>query len=215
MYLTRNKQSLMPFTVKMCVFILISLFSINLTAQTNHKSVKEVKGLETGTLVKDFSLKDSKGETYRLSEELKKGPVVLIFYRGQWCPVCNKHLSQLEESLALIEERGARIFAISPEKPEYLEETRSKTNASFTLLHDENYEVSKQFDLAFKPSKATTFMYNTMLGAKLKEAHSDDSQALPVPATYIIHEDSRIIWRHFNPDYTERASVKNILNHLP
>ena len=70
------------------------------------------------------------------------------------------------------------------------------------------------FDIAFLPAKGLRFMYNTLLRANLKDAQSDDSQTLPVPATFIIDTDSRIIWRHFDRDYKKRASIEEILNQL-
>ena len=81
-------------------FLLFSFHSI-VKAQ-EYKSVSEVKGLPVGAEVSMFTAKDQFGNNYKLSEALEKGPVVLLFYRGQWCPVCNKHLSQLQDSLQLI-----------------------------------------------------------------------------------------------------------------
>ena len=72
----------------------------------------------------------------------------------------------------------------------------------------------KQFDVAFIPSKGLRFMYNTMLRANLKNAQSDDSQTLPVPATFIIDTDGKVIWRHFNRDYKKRSKIKELLNQL-
>ncbi|HDR51483.1 MAG TPA: peroxiredoxin family protein, partial [Mariniphaga anaerophila] len=113
----------------------------NLTAQNNRKAT-EAKGLEVGQQAPVFSAKDANSETFQLSEKLKTGPVVLIFYRGQWCPVCNKHLSSIQENLEKIMDAGATVVAVSPEKPEYLDKTAQKTGARFTLLHDENYKIA-------------------------------------------------------------------------
>ncbi|PJB59866.1 MAG: alkyl hydroperoxide reductase, partial [Bacteroidetes bacterium CG_4_9_14_3_um_filter_41_19] len=132
------------------------------------------------------------------SEALKKGPVVVIFYRGQWCPVCNKHLSHLQDSLQLIYEKGATVIAVSPEQSEFLKRTAEKTHASFSLLYDEGYKISDLFDVTFKPDTMTTIMYNTLLSANLKKANTDDSQRLPIPATFIIGTDGKIVWRHFD-----------------
>src|SRR5690606_20240761 len=128
-----------------------------------------------------------------LSEALENGPVVLIFYRGQWCPVCNKHLSAFQDSIDLLNAAGVQVIAISPEKPELLSETREKTAASYTLLYDEDYKISTLFDVRFTPKKTDRIMYNTFLGADLKNAHSDDSEQLPIPATYLIGKDGTIL----------------------
>ncbi|PKP51506.1 MAG: alkyl hydroperoxide reductase [Bacteroidetes bacterium HGW-Bacteroidetes-1] len=184
-------------------------------AQANYKTVKAAKGLQIGDSVKDFSAIDLHDSTFTLSEALKKGPVVVIFYRGQWCPVCNKHLSHLQDSLQMIYEKGATVIAVSPEQSEFLKRTAEKTHASFSLLYDEDYRISDLFDVTFKPDTMTTIMYNTLLGANLKKANTDDSQRLPIPATFIIGTDGKIIWRHFDPDYKKRSTAKQIIENLP
>lgn len=183
-------------------------------SQNGYKTVKEAKGLAVGERVADFSAVNQKGEPFILSEALKLGPVVVIFYRGQWCPVCNRHLGQVQDSLQEIFEHGATIIAISPEKSEYLAKTVEKTHVSFTLLYDEGYAIANRFDVTYSPDNSTKVMYNVMLGANLKNAHSDDSQRLPIPATFIINSDREIIWRQFDPDYKKRSSVKDITTAL-
>lgn len=196
-------------------FFLIAYFTI-LTAisQNQYRKANEAKGLEIGAQVEDFSAIDLFENTYVLSDQLKNGPVVIIFYRGQWCPICNRHLSNLQDSLQLIYDKGASVVAISPEKPEFLKRTAEKTKAQFSLLYDEGYKISDAFDLTFKPGILIITMYNTMLGANLKNAHSDDSQRLPIPATYIIGQDGKVIWRHFDPDYKNRSDIKDIVDVL-
>jgi peroxiredoxin len=188
-----------------------ALISINAMAQEEHKTLKEAHGLQVGALVNNFHAIDLQDSTFVLSEALKNGPVIIIFYRGYWCPVCNKHLSNLQDSLQLIYDKGASVVAVSPEKSEFLKHTAEKTHASFSLLYDEDYKISNAFDVTFKPDSATRLLYNTMLGADLKNAHSDESQRLPIPATFIIGQDSKVVWRHFDPDYKKRASVNDIV----
>jgi peroxiredoxin len=197
-------------------FIIMAIFSFslmgNLRGQENNiKSVKEATGLEVGATVPSFEAIDQNGKTQKLDDFLKEGPVVLVFYRGQWCPICNRHLSALNDSLEAIYEKGAKVIAISPERPENIRQTIEKTNAGFTLLYDEGYRISESFDVAFLPDFATRTAYNTALGANLKDAHSDDSQRLPIPATFIINQDKKVVWRHFDPNYRNRASVNDIL----
>ncbi|WP_068473927.1 peroxiredoxin-like family protein [Saccharicrinis aurantiacus] len=190
------------------------LLSINIYSQEKIKA-EGAKGIDIGSHINNFKATTDKGELFSLNDALKDGPVVFIFYRGFWCPVCNKHLAEMQDSLNLITDRGAQLIAISPEKPEYLNIMKDKTGAKFTLLYDENYEISDTFGVTFTPSKTTRTIYNIALGAKLKETHSDESERLPIPATYIINTDGTIIWRHIDPDYKNRANVKDILNNLP
>jgi peroxiredoxin len=118
----------------------------------------------------------------------------------------------LQDSLQLIYDKGASVIAISPEKPEYLQKMEDKTGAKFTLLYDEGYKISDAYGVTFRPDSGTILLYNTVLGAKLKETHSDDTQRLPIPATYIINKEGFIIWRQFDPDYKNRSSVSDIIN---
>ena len=176
-----------------------------------NRSVKEAHGLQVGTSAPLFKALDADSNTFNLETSLQQKPVVLIFYRGFWCPVCNKHLGSIQDSLSMIEASGAKVIAISPEKPDYLNKMAEKTGAEFTLLYDEGYKIANAYDVTFKPTSTQLFTYNVVLGAKLKKTHSDESQQLPIPATFIISRDGIIRWRQFNPDYKKRASVKDIL----
>lgn len=179
-----------------------------------YKKVEDAKGLMVGDKVKNFIAINQNDSLYSLEENLRKGPVVVLFYRGHWCPVCNKHLSQLQDSLSLIYDKGATVVAISPEKSEFLKMTAKKTDASFTLLYDEEYKISDAFDVTFKPDEESVKLYNERLHANLKEAHSDESERLPIPATFIIDKNGVIVWKHVNPDYKERASTEQIVKVL-
>lgn len=200
--------------MKTIVTIIISILFLNTINAQNFKSLDEAKGLEIGTKAPMFQAIDQDGNVYILKEALKKGPVVVVFFRGFWCPYCNKHLQTLQDSLSLIEQKGATVIAISPEKPEYLQESEERTGAKFTLLFDEDYKIAKSYDVNYKPKSSQTMMYNVFVGAKLKKTHSDNSQQLPIPATFVIETDGTIIWRHFDPNYKNRSNVSDILKIL-
>jgi len=184
-----------------------------MNSQTD-RSVNDAQGLNIGVDAPFFRALDADSNEFSLSETLQEQPVVLIFYRGFWCPVCNKHLGSMQDSLKLIEDMGAKVIAISPENPEYLDKMAQKTGAEFTLLYDEDYKIADAYDVTFKPTSMQLFTYNTLLGGKLKKTHSDESQKLPIPATFIINQKGIIVWRQFNPDYKKRASVDDILKAL-
>ena len=192
----------------------MTILSINTAQSQADRSVEEAQGIMVGTKAPLFTAIDAENNQFVLGEEIKKGPVVIIFYRGFWCPVCNKHLASMQDSLKLIEATGARVIAVSPEKPEYLDKMAEKTKAEFTLLYDEDYKIADAYDVTFAPSGMQIFTYNVALGAKLKKTHSDDSQRLPIPATYIVNEDGLIIWRQFDHNYKKRSSAKEIIKAL-
>ncbi len=196
--------------------MILSVFSLGFSckAQDNLKTVNDAKGLEVGHVVENFTAVDVNNNTFSLEKTLEKGHVVLIFIRGQWCPVCNRHMNTIQDSLKYIQEKGAQVVVISPEKPEYIEKTIEKSKAEFTVLYDDGQKISDYFDVTFNPDAKTKLIYNTMLGAKLKESHTDDSERLPIPATFIIGLDKKIIWRQFDPDYKNRSIVKEIIEAL-
>ncbi len=195
-------------------FLMMLIMGTNVLSQTK-RTAESAEGLQVGSKAPVFTAIDADNSKFVLDDALKSGPVVLIFYRGYWCPFCNKHLGQVQDSLKLITEKGATVIAISPQKPEYLGKMAEKTKAEFTLLYDEGYKIADAYDVTFTPESKQLFVYNVMLNAKLKKTQSDDTQRLPIPATYIINQDGIIIWRQFNPDYKKRSSVIEILKHLP
>ena len=190
-------------------------FIISITMAQNGKEIKDVKGLSVGTNAPFFSAIDSDSNTFVLNEALVNGPVVIIFYRGLWCPVCNKHLSQIQDSLKLITEKGAQVIAISAQKPEYLDKMTDKTGAKYTLLYDTGFKIADAYGVSFKPTATTLFTYNVVLNAKLKKSQTDNSQRLPIPATYIIGQNGKIVWRQFDPNYKNRSSIQDIVNNIP
>lgn len=197
------------------LLLIISAFIMthSLPSQT-YRSAEDAKGLAVGTSAPLFTALTADSTEFSLKEALKQQPVVLIFYRGFWCPVCNKHLSSIQDSLGLIEEAGAKVIAVSPENPQYLGKMAEKTGAGFTLVYDKDYLIADAYDVTFRPSSKDLFVYNTILNGKLKKTHSDDSQQLPIPATYIIDKNGTIVWRQFDPNYKNRSSVAAILEAL-
>ncbi len=171
------------------------------------------KGLNVNVAAPSFSAKDQNGKTVSLNEELKKGQVVLVFYRGQWCPYCNKHLKKLEDSLSLITAKGAILITITPEKPENISKTIEKTKASYSILFDDGLKIMKSYDVAFAVDEKTVEKYKGY-GIDFTKANGENGDNLPVPALYIIGMDGKIAYRYFDTDYSKRASVAEILAHL-
>lgn len=178
------------------------------------KKLSEVFGLPVGKIAPLFSAKDIYEKVFSLKKSLSNGEVVLIFIRGQWCPFCNEHLKEIQKNLFKIYQKGASVVVISPEKSDFIKKTIQKTGAEFSVLYDEDYKISKAFEVLFKPSIMNRTMYNFLLNANLKGSHSDESEQLPVPATFIISKNGVIKWRQFNPNYKNRSKIKDILTNL-
>jgi len=160
-----------------------------------------------------FKALDQFEKPVSLKDRLKNGPVVLVFYRGQWCPHCNRHMSQIQDSLQLILNTGASVIAVTPEKTEKIEKTIKKSGASFSILYDENHRIMDKYHVTFKLSGWKRFIYG-LGGININKASGNKDNALPVPATYIIDSDGTIYSSHFNEDYSERMPVKDMLEVL-
>lgn len=200
--------------LKIVIIIILLIMNTRTLISQEEKTMEDAKGLNIGEMAPMFNALDADSNIFILEDAIKEGPVVLIFYRGFWCPVCNKHLGSIQDSLKMIEETGAKVIAISPEKPEYLDKMALKSGAEFTLLYDEDYKIAEAYDVDFNPSSMQLFTYNVVLRGDLKNTHSDNSQRLPIPATYIVNQKGEIIWRQFDHDYKKRSSVKDILHVL-
>jgi peroxiredoxin len=171
------------------------------------------EGLFLNSKAPDFKAKDQNGNDVRLKDLLKKGKVVLVFYRGEWCPYCNRNLKKLSDSLQLILDKGATLVAVSPETTESIAKTVEKTNASFPILHDEGLKIMKSYEVEFEVPENTLKRYRNS-GIKIDEVNGKNGNYLPIPATYIIDKEANITYRFFNPDYKKRPSVKEILDNL-
>jgi peroxiredoxin len=170
-------------------------------------------GLKKADKAPDFTLMGPDGKKYNLEELLKKGPVVLVFYRGQWCPYCNKTLSNLTDSLSFMESRGASVMAVSPETPTNILKTISKTKSTFPVLSDSGMQVMKAYKVQFEVDESTIKKYKGY-GIDFNEANGSNGTNLPVPATYVIGQNGIIRYVFYNTDYRQRATVKDILAHM-
>jgi len=172
-------------------------------------------GLLPGVKAPDFSGTDTEGNKISLNEELKNGAVVLIFYRGEWCPVCNRYLSNFQDSLSYVQAAGARVLAITPERQSTAQVMQEKTGATFTILPDPTGEIMKNYEVMFNVTDAYEQRIINALEVDLAIFNNQEEANLPVPATFIINQKGIIVYRHFDLDYHIRASVKDILDNIP
>jgi peroxiredoxin len=171
------------------------------------------EGLKVGDKAPAIVGLDQNGKKVSLKSILKKGEAVLIFYRGQWCPYCNKQLSHLNDSLSYITAKGGTIITITPETADNIKKTISKTKASFSILEDKGLAIMKDYKVSFAVDEKTIEKYKGY-GIDFAKANGDNGANLPVPATYIVGKDGKIKYVFFNADYSKRASVKDIINNL-
>ena len=144
-----------------------------------------------------------------LSDLWKEKPLVVVWYRGGWCPFCNGHLKELQKALDAIAEAGGQVVAISPELPESASETAANNDLSFTLLTDQGNELARKYNLVFKLPDFVEPIYRERI--QLEKYNGEDSYELPLAATYVIDAGGKIRYAFLDADYKLRADPEEIL----
>ena len=166
--------------------------------------------LQIGQKVENFSLANHNGENIELADLLKKGPVIISFYRGGWCPYCNLELKALNDYLPQFKTQSAQLIAISPQLPDETLSTAQKNDLEFDVLCDVSNKVAEQFGLLFTLDERIQALY-TQFGIDFEHYYGDKSFKLPLPATYVINQEGIITYAFLNEDYTLRAEPIDIM----
>jgi peroxiredoxin len=170
----------------------------------------ERTALGVGDRAPDLSLPDALGQAVRLSERWRRAPLVLVFYRGGWCPYCNLELRAWQRQLDDLRNKGAGLVAISPQTPHNSLATVDKNQLSFPVLSDSSLEAARAFGVAFTLPPELVDLYGSV-GNDLPLLNGNGLWVLPVPATYVIDCDARIAYAHVEADYRERAEPSEVV----
>lgn len=168
------------------------------------------QGLKEGDKVPDFKLPDATGKTVSITEELSKGPVILTFYRGGWCPYCNLELKAYQRELDSIKDAGATLIAISPETPDASLSTKGKNELEFIVLSDEGNNVAERFNLIFKMPDYLIEIYKAA-GLNVAGHNGNNDWELPKPATFVIDQSGKIVFAEVDSDYTKRVEPSKVI----
>jgi peroxiredoxin len=169
--------------------------------------------LPVGAKASEFELPDHNGKIVSSSALLSKGPLVVCFIRGRWCPFCVGQMEAMNLVLTRIEQAGASLLAISPQtvKQSYFMHDQHKLR--FPLLSDAGNKIARQFGLAYRVAAAQEAIYRRAF-VNLPLANGDESWELPIPATYVLERDGTVLYVSANEDYTERPEPADILQTL-
>ncbi len=185
--------------------------------ETMHRATAELVAsgaaqgaLKAGDKLPDFSLSDPYGNTVSSTDLLARGPLVISFYRGVWCPYCNMELQALEDSLPKFRELGASLVAISPQNPVNSRKSVRQNNLTFPILSDPHNEVAAAFGLRFEMQDYLVDLYKSLKN-DLPAFNGDPSWSLPMPARYVVRQDGVILYAEVNPDYTRRPEPEDML----
>jgi peroxiredoxin len=168
------------------------------------------RALKAGDAAPEFILNDPDGKPVSSTELLKRGALVISFYRGVWCPYCNLELTALEEALPSFKAEGANLVAISPQNAVNSRKSVRTNKLSFPILSDTHNDVAAAFGIRFALPDYLVELYKNLKN-DLPAFNGDTSWTLPMPARYVIGQDGTILYAEVNPDYTHRPEPQDML----
>ncbi|WP_445679290.1 peroxiredoxin-like family protein [Radicibacter daui] len=184
---------------------------------TMHRATAELiasgqaeRALKAGDKAPAFTLNDPEGNAVSSEALLARGPLVLSFYRGVWCPYCNMELQALEAVLPEIRAAGGSLIAISPQTAPNSRKSVRQNNLSFPILSDVKGDVAAAFGLRFALPDYLVELYKSLKN-DLPTFNDDPAWTLPMPARYVIGQDGTILYAEVNPDYTRRPEPEELL----
>lgn len=167
------------------------------------------RAVKAGDQAPDFSLTDADRNEVALKDLLAKGPVVLTFYRGVWCPYCNIELQALEEVAADVRDRGASLIAISMQGASDSRKSQRDNKLSFPILTDQNGALAEKFGIRWSLQDYVIPIHQGF-GVELPRIHGDGQWNLPMPARYVVDTDGTVAYAEVNPDYTRRPEPADL-----
>ncbi len=170
-------------------------------------------GIQPGERAPDFRLKDAFGREVHLYDALKQGPVVLVFYRGAWCPFCNMHLHVLQQALPEFNSLGAQLIAVTPQTPDKSVEQIRKDDYPLEVLSDLDSHVMKDYRLYFELPDELVVVYKKH-GLDIEAYNGRGRAVLPVPGTFVINQQGIVVAMHAETDYKKRMEPADIIKAL-
>jgi peroxiredoxin len=160
-----------------------------------------------------FALKDIGGKIVSSDDLLKQNNLVIVFYRGAWCPFCNLYLNNLQKNAAAIKQAGGNIVAISVENPDNSSTVSRKNELQFTVLSDPKLDTARKFGIVYDLPPQTDETYKSR-GLDVAKHNEMEKAELPLGATYIVNQKGEIIYAYLDTDYKKRAEPEVIIENL-
>ncbi len=169
----------------------------------------EDRALKVGDIAPDFTLPDAEGLPVSLYDTLQHNAVIISFFRGNWCPFCMAELTHYQEAINNNLVDSATVIAISPQSIHFNHDLKVQNNLEFRILSDKGNEIADKYGLVFTLQENIREIYKNM-GADLELFNSDKTYKLPIPATYLIDKNKKIVFSSVSTNYMERADVCDI-----
>ena len=170
----------------------------------------EKRALVVGATLPDLTLPDAIGRPVSLRALNAGAPLVIVFYRGGWCPYCNLELREWQRLLPEVHRRGATLVAISPQSPDSSLSTQEKNDLAFPVLSDSALAAAEAFGIAFALPPELVEAYSR-IGNDLPTLNGNGRWVLPLPATYVVGRDGIVSFAHVEADYRQRAEPNEVL----
>ncbi|MEP3348483.1 MAG: peroxiredoxin-like family protein [Marinomonas sp.] len=170
--------------------------------------------LALGATAPNFELPNQSGEATSLAALLEKGPVVVTFYRGSWCPYCNLQLRALQACLGEFNDLGAELVAISPQVPDDSLSKDEISQMAFQVLSDQSAKVAVEYGVAWEVPEYLVNHMKVDRGLDLEAINNGNGNVLPIPATFVIDRDGKVAWRFVDVDYRTRSEPADIIEAL-
>ncbi|KAJ4286833.1 hypothetical protein N0V90_013085 [Kalmusia sp. IMI 367209] len=174
------------------------------------KFADPVNAIPVGSKFPAFALPSATGVSVSSSELLAKGPLLVTFYRGNWCPYCNVALHSLGERLDEMHARGVELVAISPEVPDSSLSTQEKNDLKYPVLSDEGNKLARELGVVWKQPESLKPLFQ-QFGLDLQKQNGDDSFEVPVPATFLLDRDGIVRNRYIEGDYRKRVEPATLM----
>ncbi|OCA75252.1 peroxiredoxin-like family protein [Chryseobacterium arthrosphaerae] len=173
----------------------------------------EDRCIQPGEKMPEFILPNATGKMIDSNDILKKGKMILAFYRGSWCPYCNLELKFLQDNLSRIKDKNAVLIAVSPQTPDHSLSMAEKNKLGFEVLSDQNNDFAKKLGIVFQLQDFVLPYYRN-LGINLSEFNNNDENLLPVPAVFVVDQDRRVIFKYLDVNYMNRVDVEELIQAL-
>ncbi len=165
--------------------------------------------LKEGDCAPDFTLPADNGDTVTLHEAIEAGPVVLVWYRGGWCPYCNIALQALDDALPRIQEAGGSLLAISPETLRNAKKTGEEGAFDFPILSDEDNRAARKYGIVYTLPDPVAQAFKGSVD--LEKFNGNNKNELPLAVTYVVDSDRTIRYAFIEADYKKRAEPSEIV----
>lgn len=184
------------------------------------RSIEEIKtknieenSIQVGEHMPEFSLFNAYGKQISSRQILKKGKMVLAFYRGSWCPYCNLELKFLQDQLSLLKDKNTTLVAVSPQSTDHSLAMVEKNKFEFEVLTDVDNNLAQKLGIMFQLQDFVLPYYQN-LGIEISEFNKNDENSLPVPAVFVVNENRMVIYKFLDVNYMNRVDIEELIKAL-